>query len=160
MCWNPKNIVTVNRFKYLVSCVVLEEELRKLREETNIETLKQDLERERLKRLELEQKLSDVLKPRYACQQCKNSVCCGCQVRKMYHSVLAIKLNNTGFAGGMNEQKCKSFQFVPLFDCASIFWPLEFVKKLLFLLFVGHRVEDSPPQAPKAQPPAVNGTGQ
>ncbi|XP_062403103.1 GRAM domain-containing protein 4 isoform X2 [Sardina pilchardus] len=42
----------------------LQEELRKFREETNIETLKQDLEKERLKRLELEQKLNEVLKPR------------------------------------------------------------------------------------------------
>ncbi|XP_029524348.1 GRAM domain-containing protein 4-like isoform X2 [Oncorhynchus nerka] len=41
----------------------LQEELRKLREETNIDTLKQDLEKERSKRLDLEQKLNlDVLK--------------------------------------------------------------------------------------------------
>ncbi|XP_076127899.1 GRAM domain-containing protein 4-like isoform X2 [Alosa pseudoharengus] len=42
----------------------LQEELRKFREETNIETLKQDLEKERQRRLELEQKLNQVLKPR------------------------------------------------------------------------------------------------
>ncbi|KAL0968003.1 hypothetical protein UPYG_G00260880 [Umbra pygmaea] len=36
----------------------LQEELRKLREETNIETLKQELEKERSKRLDLEQKLN------------------------------------------------------------------------------------------------------
>uniref|UniRef100_A0A8C7J067 GRAM domain containing 4 n=1 Tax=Oncorhynchus kisutch TaxID=8019 RepID=A0A8C7J067_ONCKI len=36
----------------------LQEELRKLREETNIDTLKQDLEKERSKRLDLEQKLN------------------------------------------------------------------------------------------------------
>ncbi|KAJ8392246.1 hypothetical protein AAFF_G00078140 [Aldrovandia affinis] len=42
----------------------LQEELRKLREETNIETLKQELEKERSKRLDLEQKMSEVLKAR------------------------------------------------------------------------------------------------
>ncbi|GAA6097191.1 GRAM domain-containing protein 4 isoform X2 [Tachysurus ichikawai] len=42
----------------------LQEELRKLREETNVETLKQELERERCRRLELEQKMNDVLKAR------------------------------------------------------------------------------------------------
>ncbi len=41
-----------------------EEELRKLREETNVETLKQELEREHSRRLELEQKMSDMLKTR------------------------------------------------------------------------------------------------
>ncbi|XP_051547529.1 GRAM domain-containing protein 4 isoform X1 [Myxocyprinus asiaticus] len=40
----------------------LQEELRKLREETNVETLKQELERERSRRLDLEQKLSEALK--------------------------------------------------------------------------------------------------
>uniref|UniRef100_A0A672RS88 GRAM domain containing 4 n=1 Tax=Sinocyclocheilus grahami TaxID=75366 RepID=A0A672RS88_SINGR len=38
----------------------LQEELRKLREETNVETLKQELERERSRRLDLEQKMGDV----------------------------------------------------------------------------------------------------
>ncbi|KAM4676720.1 GRAM domain-containing protein 4 [Discoglossus pictus] len=42
----------------------LQEELRKLREETNIETLKQELEKERQKRIELEQKVNDVIKTR------------------------------------------------------------------------------------------------
>uniref|UniRef100_A0A673ZR12 GRAM domain containing 4 n=1 Tax=Salmo trutta TaxID=8032 RepID=A0A673ZR12_SALTR len=43
----------------------LQEELRKLREESNIETLKQELEKERSKRLDLEQKLNlEVLKTR------------------------------------------------------------------------------------------------
>uniref|UniRef100_A0A8D0HKZ8 GRAM domain containing 4 n=1 Tax=Sphenodon punctatus TaxID=8508 RepID=A0A8D0HKZ8_SPHPU len=42
----------------------LQEELRKLREETNAETLKQELEKERQRRLELEQKISEVLKTR------------------------------------------------------------------------------------------------
>nr|XP_023685995.1 GRAM domain-containing protein 4 isoform X1 [Paramormyrops kingsleyae] len=42
----------------------LQEELRKLREETNIETLKQELEKERMKRLDLEQKMNEVIKAR------------------------------------------------------------------------------------------------
>ncbi|XP_075064959.1 GRAM domain-containing protein 4 isoform X2 [Mixophyes fleayi] len=42
----------------------LQEELRKLREETNIETLKQELEKERQKRVELEQKMTEVVKTR------------------------------------------------------------------------------------------------
>ncbi|XP_041705665.1 GRAM domain-containing protein 4 isoform X4 [Coregonus clupeaformis] len=43
----------------------LQEELRKLREETNIETLKQELEKERSKRQDLEQKLNlEILKTR------------------------------------------------------------------------------------------------
>uniref|UniRef100_A0A670J6L6 GRAM domain-containing protein 4 n=1 Tax=Podarcis muralis TaxID=64176 RepID=A0A670J6L6_PODMU len=40
----------------------LQEELRKLREETNAETLKQELEKERLRRIELEQKVNEILK--------------------------------------------------------------------------------------------------
>ncbi|XP_044136162.1 GRAM domain-containing protein 4 isoform X1 [Bufo gargarizans] len=42
----------------------LQEELRKLREETNIEALKQDLEKERQKRVELEQKMTELTKAR------------------------------------------------------------------------------------------------
>ncbi|KAM4618531.1 GRAM domain-containing protein 4 [Polymixia lowei] len=42
----------------------LQEELRKLREETNVETLRMELERERSKRLDLEQKMNEVLKTR------------------------------------------------------------------------------------------------
>ncbi|XP_046889514.1 GRAM domain-containing protein 4-like isoform X7 [Hypomesus transpacificus] len=42
----------------------LQEELRKLREETNVDTLKQELERERSKRTDLEQKMSEVLRTR------------------------------------------------------------------------------------------------
>uniref|UniRef100_A0A8C4YRU5 GRAM domain-containing protein 4 n=1 Tax=Gopherus evgoodei TaxID=1825980 RepID=A0A8C4YRU5_9SAUR len=42
----------------------LQEELRKLREETNAETLKQELEKERQRRLELEQKVNEILKTR------------------------------------------------------------------------------------------------
>ncbi|XP_052429703.1 GRAM domain-containing protein 4 [Carassius gibelio] len=42
----------------------LQEELRKLREETNVETLKQELEKEHSRRLDLEQKMSDMLKTR------------------------------------------------------------------------------------------------
>lgn len=41
-----------------------EEELRKLREETNAEMLRQELDRERQRRLELEQKVQEVLKAR------------------------------------------------------------------------------------------------
>uniref|UniRef100_A0A8D3BUP0 GRAM domain containing 4 n=1 Tax=Scophthalmus maximus TaxID=52904 RepID=A0A8D3BUP0_SCOMX len=42
----------------------LQEELRKLREETNVDSLRQELERERTKRLDLEQKMNEVLKSR------------------------------------------------------------------------------------------------
>lgn len=42
----------------------LQEELRKLREETNAETLRQELEKERQRRLELEQRVNEVLKAR------------------------------------------------------------------------------------------------
>ncbi|OCT87315.1 hypothetical protein XELAEV_18021013mg [Xenopus laevis] len=42
----------------------LQEELRKLREETNIDTLKQELEKERQRRTELEQKITDIAKTR------------------------------------------------------------------------------------------------
>lgn len=45
-------------------CFDTEEELRKLREETNVETMKQELEKERIKRLELEQKVNDLAKAR------------------------------------------------------------------------------------------------
>ncbi|XP_029288913.1 GRAM domain-containing protein 4 isoform X2 [Cottoperca gobio] len=42
----------------------LEEELRKLKEESNVDSLRQELERERSRCIELEQKINDVLKPR------------------------------------------------------------------------------------------------
>ncbi|XP_040018855.1 GRAM domain-containing protein 4 [Gasterosteus aculeatus] len=42
----------------------LQEELRKLREESNVDALRQELERERSKCAELEQKIGDVVKPR------------------------------------------------------------------------------------------------
>ncbi|XP_062862917.1 GRAM domain-containing protein 4 [Trichomycterus rosablanca] len=42
----------------------LQEELRKLREETNVETLKLELDKERCRRLDLEQKMNEVLKTR------------------------------------------------------------------------------------------------
>lgn len=47
-------------------CTVLraEEELRKLREETNVDSLRQELERERSKRMDLEQKMNEVVKSR------------------------------------------------------------------------------------------------
>lgn len=47
-------------------CVLpTEEELRKLREETNVETLKQELEKEKSKRVDLEQKMNEILRSRY-----------------------------------------------------------------------------------------------
>ncbi|XP_028285629.1 GRAM domain-containing protein 4 isoform X2 [Parambassis ranga] len=42
----------------------LQEELRKLREETNVDFLRQELEKERSKRIDLEQKMNEVLKTR------------------------------------------------------------------------------------------------
>uniref|UniRef100_A0A673BD82 GRAM domain-containing protein 4-like n=1 Tax=Sphaeramia orbicularis TaxID=375764 RepID=A0A673BD82_9TELE len=42
----------------------LQEELKKLREESNVDSLKQDLERERNRRMELEQKINDTLRSR------------------------------------------------------------------------------------------------
>uniref|UniRef100_A0A674DZC0 GRAM domain containing 4 n=1 Tax=Salmo trutta TaxID=8032 RepID=A0A674DZC0_SALTR len=43
----------------------LQEELRKLREETNVEKIKEELERERGKRIDLELRMNEVLKSRY-----------------------------------------------------------------------------------------------
>uniref|UniRef100_A0A3B3ZJZ2 GRAM domain-containing protein n=1 Tax=Periophthalmus magnuspinnatus TaxID=409849 RepID=A0A3B3ZJZ2_9GOBI len=43
----------------------LQEELRKLREETNVDSIRQELDRERTKRLDLEQKMNDLLKNTY-----------------------------------------------------------------------------------------------
>lgn len=45
--------------------VFAEEELRKLREETNAEALRQELERERQRRVELEQRVQEALKARW-----------------------------------------------------------------------------------------------
>ncbi|XP_039513803.1 GRAM domain-containing protein 4 isoform X3 [Pimephales promelas] len=42
----------------------LQEELRKLREETNVDTLKQELEKEKLRRADLEQKINEILRSR------------------------------------------------------------------------------------------------
>ncbi|XP_072242585.1 GRAM domain-containing protein 4-like [Leuresthes tenuis] len=42
----------------------LQEELRKLKEESNVDSLRQELEKERCRRLELEQKINDTLKSR------------------------------------------------------------------------------------------------
>lgn len=44
--------------------LLTEEELRKLREETNAEMLRQELDRERQRRMELEQKVQEALKAR------------------------------------------------------------------------------------------------
>lgn len=49
--------------------------MRKLREEMNVETLKQELEKERLKRLDLEQKMNEILKTRYEKRICFSYSC-------------------------------------------------------------------------------------
>lgn len=49
---------------HVVLVSLTEEELRKLREETNSEMLRQELDRERQRRIELEQKVQEVLKAR------------------------------------------------------------------------------------------------
>ncbi|CAK6949790.1 GRAM domain-containing protein 4 [Scomber scombrus] len=54
----------VDKIKSHKSNLNLKEELRKLREETNVDSLRQELERERSKRLDLEQKMNEVLKSR------------------------------------------------------------------------------------------------
>ncbi|XP_068163215.1 GRAM domain-containing protein 4 isoform X3 [Antennarius striatus] len=54
----------VDKIKRHKSNLNLKEELRKLREETNVDSLRQELERERSKRIDLEQKMSEVLKSR------------------------------------------------------------------------------------------------
>lgn len=43
---------------------VSEEELRKLKEDSNVDSLRQELEKERSRCGELEQKINDMLKPR------------------------------------------------------------------------------------------------
>lgn len=48
----------------LCVCCRAEEELRKLREETNVDSLRQELDRERSKRLELEQKMNEAVRSR------------------------------------------------------------------------------------------------
>ncbi|XP_069020851.1 GRAM domain-containing protein 4 isoform X4 [Embiotoca jacksoni] len=55
---------TVNKIKSHKSNLNLKEELRKLREETNVDSLRQELEKERSKRIDLEQKMNEVLKTR------------------------------------------------------------------------------------------------
>ncbi|XP_034719201.1 GRAM domain-containing protein 4 isoform X5 [Etheostoma cragini] len=54
----------VDKIKSHKSNLNLKEELRKLREETNVDSLRQELERERSKRIDLEQKMNEVLKTR------------------------------------------------------------------------------------------------
>ncbi|XP_062239177.1 GRAM domain-containing protein 4 isoform X3 [Platichthys flesus] len=67
--------LTVDSFEFLYSGAVdkikshksnlnLKEELRKLREETNVDSLRQELDKERTKRIDLEQKMNEVLKSR------------------------------------------------------------------------------------------------
>lgn len=44
---------------------VSEEELRKLKEESNVDSLRQELEKERSRNSELEQKINDILRSRW-----------------------------------------------------------------------------------------------
>lgn len=53
-----------NELYWLAGFCVSEEELRKLREETNVDSLRQELDRERSKRMELEQKMNEALRSR------------------------------------------------------------------------------------------------
>lgn len=55
---------TVGLSAHHLALLSIEEELRKLREETNSEMLRQELDRERQRRIELEQKIQEVLKAR------------------------------------------------------------------------------------------------
>lgn len=61
-------LFSCQKFEMLISPAFVlcfpEEELRKLREETNVDSLRQELERERSKRIDLEQKMNEVLKTR------------------------------------------------------------------------------------------------
>uniref|UniRef100_A0A3Q3VKW9 GRAM domain-containing protein n=1 Tax=Mola mola TaxID=94237 RepID=A0A3Q3VKW9_MOLML len=47
----------------------LQEELRKLKEESNVDSLRQELEKERSRCSELEQKINDILRSRWLCKQ-------------------------------------------------------------------------------------------
>ncbi|XP_055087956.1 GRAM domain-containing protein 4 isoform X2 [Periophthalmus magnuspinnatus] len=53
---------TVDKIKSHKMNLNIKEELRKLREETNVDSIRQELDRERTKRLDLEQKMNDLLK--------------------------------------------------------------------------------------------------
>uniref|UniRef100_A0A8C8DA69 GRAM domain-containing protein n=1 Tax=Oncorhynchus tshawytscha TaxID=74940 RepID=A0A8C8DA69_ONCTS len=53
----------------------LQEELRKLREETNVEKMKEELERERGKRLDLELRMNEVLKSRCVMERVRGTMC-------------------------------------------------------------------------------------
>uniref|UniRef100_A0A674B6A9 GRAM domain containing 4 n=1 Tax=Salmo trutta TaxID=8032 RepID=A0A674B6A9_SALTR len=53
----------------------LQEELRKLREETNLEKIKEELERERGKRLDLELRMNEVLKSRSVMERARGTMC-------------------------------------------------------------------------------------
>ncbi|XP_067346042.1 GRAM domain-containing protein 4 isoform X12 [Channa argus] len=59
-----RNNGAVDQIKRNKSDLNLKEELRKLREETNVEFLRQELEKERSRRMDLEQKMNEVLKSR------------------------------------------------------------------------------------------------
>ncbi len=57
--------LSVMHLNKLFFCVLsTEEELKKLRDETNVETLKQELEKEKSKRVDLEQKMNEILRSR------------------------------------------------------------------------------------------------
>lgn len=85
MCPHPQkntNRINRNKIKFVTYVVMLqfhyykfstfnfqclsvsEEELRKLKEESNVDSLKQELEKERCRRIELEQKINDALRSR------------------------------------------------------------------------------------------------
>lgn len=56
-------------------CCFSEEELRKLREETNVEKIKEELERERGKRIDLELRMNEVLKSRSVIERARGTMC-------------------------------------------------------------------------------------
>lgn len=71
--WDKRHDVCLQRFTVPVCLCHVEEELRKLREETNVDSLRQELDRERSKRLELEQKMNEVVKSRWESLQAEVS---------------------------------------------------------------------------------------
>lgn len=84
-CQEIHHLFSVTVSLYCVLLSPSEEELRKLREEMNVETLKQELEKEKLKRLELEQKMNEILKTRY-----ENRICFLCSCSKTNSEVVSF----------------------------------------------------------------------
>lgn len=81
-------------------CCFSEEELRKLREETNVEKIKEELERERGKRIDLELRMNEVLKSRCVCdgksegnQMCVVSFSKCCLLREHLVSHVTLRLS-------------------------------------------------------------------